>query len=304
MSLAQPIIPHLWYDTQAREAAEFYVSLFPDSRITAIGAFKEPESGQGEIISFEIAGQPFMAISAGPYFKFNPAISFMLNFGAEGDADARKRLDATWDKLAAGGKVMMERGEYPFSRYYGFLQDRYGLSWQLMLENPSGQPRPFIMPNLMFTGPAAGKAEQAGKFYRSVFDDSRAGHLARHGADAAPNPPGSVLYTDFTLDGDWFAATDSAHDHGFSFNEAVSFLINCRDQAEIDRYWNALTHVKESEKCGWCKDQFGVSWQISPIMVDKIMKSGDKGKIDKLMEAALQMEKLDIATLEKAAAKA
>ncbi|GGD41251.1 VOC family protein [Pseudoxanthomonas indica] len=300
MSLAQPIIPHLWYDKEAREAAEFYCSILPDSRITSTGDYKESDSDEGLIVSFELAGQPFMAINAGTYFKLNPAISFMLNFDPVRDKHAREKLDATWDALAQGGKVMMERGEYPFSPYYGFVQDRYGLCWQLMLGNPSGQPRPFIMPSLMFTGEVAGKAEQAAQFYRSVFDDSREGYTAPHPKGSSPDKPGTALYTDFVIDGDWFSATDSAYEHGFGFNEAVSFLINCRDQAEIDRYWKALSHVPASEQCGWVKDQFGVSWQISPLMVDDVMKSGDRARIDRLMESALKMKKIDIATLEEA----
>jgi predicted 3-demethylubiquinone-9 3-methyltransferase (glyoxalase superfamily) len=300
MPLAQPITPHLWYDKQAHEAVEFYCSLFPDSAITSSVTYANEYASNGEILSFKLAGQPFMAISAGPYFTFTPAISLMLNFDPARDSDARSKLDATWDALVAGGKTMMERGEYPFSPYYGFLQDRFGLCWQLMLGSPSGQPRPFIMPSLMFTGDVAGKAEQAADYYRTVFDDSRAGYIARHPEGASPDQPGTVLYSDFALDGNWFAATDSAYQHGFGFNEAISFLIHCRDQGEIDRYWQALSRVPESEQCGWCKDPFGVSWQIAPLMLDEVMKSGDRAKIDRVMAATMKMKKLDIAPLREA----
>jgi predicted 3-demethylubiquinone-9 3-methyltransferase (glyoxalase superfamily) len=300
MPLAKPITPHLWFDTQAREAAEFYCSVFPDSSIDSLVTLRDTPSGDCDVLSFRLHGQPFMAISAGPVFTFNPSVSFIVNFDPSREPDAAARLERTWAALADGGKVLMALDAYPFSKRYGWLQDRYGLSWQLILADPSGQLRPAIMPSLLFTGEVCGKAEEAGAFYRSVFDGSQAGQLARYPDGMAPDRAGTVMYSDFRLDDTWFAAMDSAREHGFGFNEAVSFLVHCRDQAEIDRYWAQLSSVPESEQCGWCKDRYGVSWQISPIVLDELMTSGDQAVVDRVTHAFLEMKKLDVAAIEAA----
>ena len=301
MSLVQPITPHLWFDTQAREAAAFYCSVFPDSKVDSVVTLHDTPSGDCDVVKFSLQGQPFMAISAGPHFKFTPAISFLVNFDPTRDPDARDRLDALWNALIDGGEAMMPLQEYPFSKRYGWVRDRYGLSWQLILTD--GTPRPAIVPALMFTGEAYGRAEEAGAFYRSVFDGSRAGTLAKYPAGMEPDREGTVMFSDFRLgDSNWFAAMDSGHAHGFGFNEAISFVVVCRDQAEIDRYWVQLSSVPEAEQCGWCKDRFGVSWQVSAKVLEDLMTSGDQAKVDRVVQAFLPMHKIDVAAIEAAAA--
>jgi len=300
MSLVKPITPHLWFDTQAVEAARFYSSLFPDSRIESISTLRGTPSGDCDVVSFVLHGHPFMAISAGPYFKFNPAISFFVRFDPSRESDARARLDRTWAALLEGGKALMPLDAYPFSPHYGWVQDRYGLSWQLILAEPDGPPRPPIMPSLLFTGAVAGKAKEAGAYYQEVFDDSQAGQWEPHPAGSDTDPAGTTLFSDFRVGDTWFVAMDSGYPHGFAFNEAVSFLVPCRDQAEIDRYWTALSHVPAAEQCGWCADRFGVSWQITPVLMDQVMSSGDQVLIDRVTRAFLPMHKLDLARLEAA----
>src|SRR5690606_19963572 len=112
----------------------------------------------------------------------------------------------------------MPLGQYPFSEHYGWVQDRYGLSWQLILSDPSGEERPPIVPSLMFVGDVCDKAEQAINFYLSVFKESKMGALFRYGEGQEPDKAGTVMFADFMLLGQWFAATDSAHDHRFAFN--------------------------------------------------------------------------------------
>jgi predicted 3-demethylubiquinone-9 3-methyltransferase (glyoxalase superfamily) len=172
--MRQQITPHLWFDKAAKEAVEFYASVFPNSRIThaaTIHAVPTP-TGDTDIISFELSGHPFMAINAGPLFTFNPSVSFIVNFDPSRDKDARKTLDTIWDKLSQGGTALMPLQQYPFSERYGWIQDKYGLSWQLILSNPEGEERPFIVPSLMFTGNVAGRAEEAINFYLSIFKNS------------------------------------------------------------------------------------------------------------------------------------
>lgn len=301
MTLARPITPHLWFDTQAREAATFYASVFPESRITHVTQLRNTPSGDCDVVSFDIRGQPFMAISAGPLFEANPSVSFLVNFDPSRDAQAREKLDALWVKLGDGGQVMMPLQEYPFSKRYGWVQDRYGISWQLILTDAEGEPRPPIVPSLLFTGDVYGKAEEASAYYRSVFDGSREGQLARRGEASETDRAGTALFTDFRLGPTWFAAMDSGHAHGFAFNEAISFIVQCRDQAELDRYWAALSSDPKSEQCGWCKDRFGLSWQVTPIVLGEVMRSGDQAAIDRVTQAFLPMKKLDVAKIEAAA---
>ncbi len=318
----QKITPHLWYDKEAKEAAQFYVAAFgaigaPDTHMQSIRTIHDTPSGDCDIVSYELAGHHFMSISAGPYFKLNPSISFFVNFDPSQDPEAREHLDQLWATLSEGGKVLMELQEYPFSKHYGWVEDKFGLSWQLILTNPDGpafaeasvgrEPRPFIVPSIMYTGSVAGKAEEATDFYLSVFNgapsagQAKRGQLARYPAGMEPDKEGSVMFTDFMLEGQWFAAMDSAHDHKFALNEAVSFIVKCDTQEEIDYYWNKLSAVPESEQCGWCKDRFGVSWQITPTVMDEMMASGEEDKINRVTQAFLKMKKFDIAELEKAA---
>ncbi len=296
----QKIVPHLWFDTQAKEASTFYTSLFPDSKVENITTITDTPSGDCDIVTFTLLGLEFMAISAGPIFKFNPSISFMVNFDPSQDKDARLRIDTIWGKLVDGGKILMPLDKYPFSQHYGWVEDKYGLSWQLILTNPEGQERPLIIPSLMFVGDNCGKAEAASDFYLSVFKDSQRGAIARYAAGMEPDKQGSVMFTDFKLLGQWFAAMDSAHEHKFSFSEAISFRVNCDTQQEIDYYWGKLSAVPESEQCGWLKDKFGVSWQIVPTAMNEMMATDDKEKLTRVTQSFLKMKKFDIAKLKQA----
>jgi predicted 3-demethylubiquinone-9 3-methyltransferase (glyoxalase superfamily) len=296
----QKITPHLWFDQEAREAAEFYTSLFPDSKVTNITTLHDTPSGDSDIVSFELAGQSFMAISAGPLFKFNPSVSFFVNFDPSKDKDARNNLDRMWERLSEGGTALMPLDKYPFSARFGWVQDKYGLSWQLILSDPEGEERPLIVPSLMFVGDVAGRAEEAINHYLSVFKNSKMGTIARYGAGQEPDKEGTVMFADFMLEGQWFAAMDSAHEHNFAFNEAISFLVACDTQEEIDYYWERLSAVPDAEQCGWLKDKFGLSWQISPTALREMMTNGTREQIDRVTQAFLPMKKFDVAELQKA----
>lgn len=292
------ITPHLWFDKEAKAAAHFYASVFPDAKVTHESTMHDTPSGDADIVAFEINGQPFMAISAGPYFKINPSISFFVNFDPSRDANAEANLESLWGKLSDGGVALMPLQEYPFSKKYGWIQDKFGVSWQLMLTNPEGEERPFIIPSLMFTQDVFGKAEEATDYYMSVFQNSRRGTLARYPADAGP-AAGKLMFTDFMLNGQWFAAMDGVGDHKFVFSEAISLLVPCETQDEIDYLWEKLSANPANEQCGWCKDKFGVSWQIHPIVLDQMLTSGDAKKVAAVTKAFLQMKKFDIAELQR-----
>lgn len=287
------IAPHLWFDTQAVEAAEFYTSTFPDSTVTDVTTIHDTPSGDTDIVSFELWGHPFTAISAGPLFEFNPSVSFRVS------CDTVEEVDSLWDRLSDGGTPLMPLDSYPFSDRYGWTEDRYGLSWQIMHAGQQ-QVSQRVTPTLMFVGDVHGKAEEAVGFYTSLFSDSEGGDLLRYGKDEAPDVEGTVRHAGFSLAGQEFAAMDSAHDHGFGFSEAISFMINCDTQEEIDRYWDVLSAVPEAEQCGWLKDRYGLSWQVVPAELDGLLRTGTEDQIARVTAAFLEMKKFDLAELRRA----
>jgi predicted 3-demethylubiquinone-9 3-methyltransferase (glyoxalase superfamily) len=287
------ITPHLWFDKEAVEAAEFYTATFPSSRITDVTTIPDTPMGDTDTVSFELWDQPFMAISAGPLFTFNPSVSFLVA------CDSADQVDRLWDRIANGGTALMPLGTYPFAERYGWTTDRYGLSWQIMYADglAAGQR---ITPTLMFVGDVCGRAEEAITFYTSVFPDSKVGPLARYEAGEAPDAEGTIKHAGFVLNGHGFAAMDSAQDHAFGFNEAISFMVGCETQDEIDRYWDALSAVPEAEQCGWLKDKYGLSWQVVPAAMDEMIRDGSKEQIARVTKAFLQMTKFDLAALQDA----
>jgi len=296
------IVPNLWFDSQAEEAARLYASLFKNSRIgrkTYYGKAGFEIHGQPEgklmTIEFELEGQAFLGLNGGPAFKFTPAVSFLIACAT------KEEVDTIWEKLSPGGTVLMEIGAYPFSERYGWIQDRFGLSWQVMAygDRPLVQK---IIPTLMFTGDVCGRAEEAVGHYVSIFSAANVGAIVRYDKNEEPDKEGTIKHAGFTLEGQEFAAMDSARRHEFGFNEAVSFIISCKDQAEIDRYWDPLTAGGDpsAQICGWLKDKFGVSWQVTPSVLEEMLQNPDRDKVDRVTEAFLKMKKIDIAGLEKA----
>jgi predicted 3-demethylubiquinone-9 3-methyltransferase (glyoxalase superfamily) len=146
----------------------------------------------------------------------------------------------------------------------------------------------------------AQEAEEAAKLYTSIFPDSRVDGVWSLPVESPSGPPGSVKVVDFTLFGQRFQAMTAGPHH--DFNDAISIVVTCDDQAELDRYWNALLEGGgKPTACGWLIDRFGVRWQIVPAMLDEAMRGPDKTRAKKVAQAMLEMVKLDIATLEKAA---
>lgn len=276
----QRIVPNLWFDHNAAEAADFYTATFPDSRVLSteyyptegLPDWQSSYAGLPLMVDFEISGVRFMGINAGPEFRPNPSISFFVNLGTITDEGAHARLEAIWAALSEGGRQLMPLQEYPFSPYYGWVEDRYGVNWQLMLSNPGSEPRSPIVPCLTFGQTAQARALTVIEYYTEVFD-------AGYGT-VVPYPPGSgvlegqTMFGDFQLENQWFAAMDAA-DFDAGFTCGVSFMVQCDGQAEIDRLWNALSAVPEAEQCGWCVDQFGVSWQIVPSNLGELMAKPD-----------------------------
>lgn len=294
----QKIIPYLWFHERAEEAADFYVSLFDDAKIGDITRYDEASaavSGQAEgsvmTVAFQLAGQRFVALNGGPHFNFTPAVSFFVSCSSE------EEIDRLWQHLSDGGATLMPFQEYPFSDKFGWTNDRFGVSWQLSLA-PAAQK---ITPFLMFVGDRQGKAEQAINLYTSLFDDAGVISIQRHGP-GGEEPEGTVMHAAFSLAGQQFMAIDSGAEHTFTFTEAISFLVNCESQEEVDHLWHAFTDGGEESQCGWLKDPFGVSWQIVPTALFDLLNHPNAATAQRVAEAMLQMKKLDLPTLQQAAA--
>ncbi|OGO39689.1 MAG: hypothetical protein A2147_05225 [Chloroflexi bacterium RBG_16_57_8] len=179
-------------------------------------------------------------------------------------------------------------------------QDRYGLSWQVMFRG-AGEITQKITPMLMFVGERSGKAEEAIRLNTSVFGNTETGAILRWGKGEEPEKEGTIKLAAFTLEDQAFAAMDSAQPHDFTFNEAISLMVACETQAEIDYFWQKLTADGGQESvCGWLKDRFGVSWQVTPTVLGDMLGDPDKAKVERVTNAFLKTKKFDIEELKKA----
>lgn len=294
MGTAQKITPFLWFTSGAEEAAETYTRIFPDSRITSTTRYSKESaqaSGQEEgsvmTVAFELCGQPFTALNGGPVFEFTPGVSLFATCADE----------ETFDRLAdglSGGTILMPIQEYPFAKRYGWIEDPYGVSWQLMLADTTS-----IVPALMFTGEHAGRAHEAIELYASIFEHSSIDALVPY-EENDPDPITSLKHARFTLDGTPFIAMDSHYDHDWTLTSAISFVVNCTDQDEVDRYWNELGAGGTPSQCGWITDRYGVTWQIVPDALPSLISGPDPDGARRATQAMLGMRKLVIAELERA----
>ncbi|NND31354.1 MAG: VOC family protein [Saprospiraceae bacterium] len=280
--MSKIIYPCLWLDDQARPAADFYCSLFADSHIT-----KE----SSVVVEFELTGFKIIGLNGGPNFSINPSISLFVSCADDAEIN---RLS---ESLGEGGSFMMPLDKYPWSEKYAWVKDKFGMTWQLMREEvPKGRSK--IIPSLLFSNKQYGKATEALKLYTSLLPNSQLHHMEFYGENEVQQE-GNLKFGHFTLNGQLFAAMDGPGDDKLAFNEGVSFVVECNNQEEIDHYWNSLTaNGGEESMCGWLKDKFGVSWQIIPTVLGKLMSDPKRGP--DVMNALLKMRKLDIAKLENA----
>lgn len=286
--MGQKIVPNLWYDGQAVEAADFYCSVLPRTTshiemtypLEGLLDFQRPLAGKALLVALDVHGTRLSLINAGPEFRVNPSISFSLNFHSkfltEQDSTVTEALNRVWAALADGGKILMDLAEYPFSPLYGWVEDRFGVSWQLfMVQEQEQEPAQFLVPSLLFAGAAQNRAAEATTYYRSLFDGSSSGEEVYYTEIVDPVVPTSLMYSDFDLAGQRFSAMDSGVRQDFTFNSGVSLEVHCQDQAEIDRLWLALSAYPAEEQCGWLRDRFGLSWQIVPANMGELMQKPD-----------------------------
>lgn len=276
------IYPCIWFNNKGKEAAAFYCSIFPQTTITE-------DNGMVQMLSLN--GQKLMFLNGGPQFTPNASISFLI---ANKDENETERL---YNKLADGGIALMPLDSYPFSKKYGWVRDRYGITWQLYT-GESGNTDQYFVPTLMFINKQNGRAKEAIDLYTKLFPNSKTEGILEYpegGGDIA----GNVQHAQFNINGYTLACMDSSLNHPFNFDEGISMVVNTNDQPETDHYWNALTADGGQESmCAWLKDKFGVSWQIVPKQLISLLSSNDKQKAKHAMDAMLKMKKIVIKDLE------
>ena len=289
----QNIVPHLWFDTQAVEAANWYVSIFAHSAITQVSQLHDTPSGDVDSVEFTLDGVDFSAISAGSFFSLNSTISLMVTCRSVDE------VNALYAQLGKDASILMPLGAYPFSKRDVWLEDRFGLNWQLCyFETDEIQQK--IRPVLLFSADACGRAEEALAFYTGIFPGTVPGYVNHYLPGEAPDARAKTNYAECTLLGLQFVAMDHGVGGDEVFNEAFSFMVLCEDQAEIDYYWDKLSFVPEAEQCGWVKDKFGLSWQIVPKSMSELLASATPEQAQRVTQAFLAMKKLDIRALEQA----
>ena len=282
----QKIIPFLWFNNNLSEAIEFYTAAFRDAVRTDLHKLPDGRTTTG---TFRICGLEFHGLNGGPMFSFTPAVSFFVN------CDTEQEIDQIWNRLSEGGQALMPLAKYPFSDKYGWVQDKFGLSWQLNLKPNQVK----IAPALLYTGEQNGKAEEAINFYMSLFKNASLLRIARYEA-SEPGTEGTIKNAAFTLDGVEFRAMDSNGPHNFTFTPATSLFVNCNSQEEVDYFWNEFTREGKESRCGWLVDKYGVSWQIIPRELGQLMGDPNPLKSRNVMNAMMKMNKLDIKGLQEA----
>ena len=300
--MIKQIVPNLWLNDTAEELVTFYSSVFEDVKVSRTDRYTDAgkehhghEAGDVMTIEFSIYGKQFVALNGGPLFTMTPANSFFVR------CSSIDETEALWNKLTPDATILMPMDEYPFSRVYGWLNDKFGVSWQIITNEEPSEQR--IIPSLMFVGKNAGRAHEAIDFYTSVFPNSSTGPISTYDESTMPDMPnasGKIAYGEFTLGSSTFAIMDSPIEHDFDFTAGVSYMVTCDTQDEIDTLWNQLSAVPEAEQCGWLVDKFGVSWQIVPEALNRLLQNGTPEQKERVTAAFMQMKKFDIAGLQAA----
>ncbi len=273
------ITPCLWFDNKAKEAGAFYCSHLSNTKIVA----------QSPVVTeIEVSGQNITLLDGGPMYQPNASISLFYV------CETEEEINRIWEAFAKEGCVLAPLDKYEWCERYGWINDKYGISWQFWLGKleEAGQR---ITPSFLFTGRQYGRAEEAINHYSTIFKNPKQSNILLYGNNEAPEKEGKVKHAEVFFNEQKFMFTDITLSHDITFSEGVSLTIHCETQDEIDYYWEKLTESGEESMCGWLKDKFGVSWQVIPTILSKLMS--DPNKAGKAAQAFMQMRKFDIEKL-------
>jgi predicted 3-demethylubiquinone-9 3-methyltransferase (glyoxalase superfamily) len=292
------IVPCLWFDNEAEEAVKFYSSLFDNSKVIRIlrygkEGFEYHHKPEGSVLSieFELNGQKFIALNGGPDIKFNESLSLFVY------CETEERINFLYEKLTDGGFVNMPLDKYDWSPKYAWVKDKFGLSWQLDVEAINSPQK--IVPSLLFVNDKYSKVKEAINHYTSIFPDSKI-LMEFPAGSSSNNSEDYLLFAQIKLN-DYLinCMSGGTMNHNFDFNDAISLMIYCNTQEEIDYYWEKLTEGGQEVQCGWLKDKFGVSWQVVPTILDELLENPQTSS--KAMNSMFSMVKFDIKKLLEAA---
>ncbi len=280
--IKQNTFVHLWIKGEdLKKAVDKYTKIFDNSKILRSINFDTPLDTTTGYIEFTLGGRVFRAINGELDVAFNNSFSLVVMCPSQED------LNLKWEQLISnGGKVVMPLGKYDFAECYGWLEDEFGLSWQVFLDGK--MPFDFeVVPSLLYP---KGKTKEALEFYATVFKDFRINFV-----DYLDEEKNNIIFSCFTINGSDYFAWDNLSDQEFPFNESTSIMIDCDTQEEIDYYWDKLSADVNAGICGWNKDKFGLSWQICPKYLNDAIF--DKEKYKKIAPAMYKMKKLDLEKL-------
>lgn len=276
------IFPCFWFNQNGSEAAEFYTSIFRNSKVTVDTPM---------VINIEIEGQKLMFLNGGPMFQPNLTLSLMMM------CDSKEETESYFKKLSENGKVMMTLDAYPWSESYAWVEDQYGISWQLYYSKEKYKQK--FSPVMMFTGINNGNCKDALNYYTSIFPNSEIEGVMEY-EEGQDDTPGNVAHSQFSINDYMMMAMDSSHNHNAGFTEGTSMTIMTKDQEETDYYWDLFTAEGEESMCGWLKDKYGFSWQIVPHRLIELTNTYEVEKAQKAFGAMMTMKKIIIKDIEDA----
>jgi len=268
----------LWFDGNAKEASNYYRSIFKNSKLVSENDF---------VSMLEVEGNKIMCLNGGPQYKHTPAISQFVTSGSDIE------IEHLWNSLSKDGKILMPLGKYDWSENYGWCEDKFGVSWQIF-KGKMSEVNQKIVPCFLFVGKSFGKAEEALSYYTTVIENSKTQGILKY-ENTQSDLDGKVMHSQFCLNDTVFMAMDGVGEHHYTFSPATSFVIECETQKEIDYYWDKLGEGGTYSMCGWLDDKFGISWQIIPKVLAELMS--DPQKAPRVTAAFLKMQKFDIQAL-------
>lgn len=277
---ASSVYPCLWFDNQAGQAANHYCSIFQHSRM-----LKEA----GLVTSFEVWGTKLIGLNGGPHFTMNPSLSFYVYCGNDSE------ITRLYEALSPGSTILMPLGKYGWSEKYTWFVDSFGVNWQLDIADIASPQK--IVPTLLFANEKMGKVKDTVMHYTRIFSGSAVLLEAPYPESAALGE-GTLLFSRFSLNGFIVNAMSSTQKHDFDFSPGSSLVVECETQQEIDFFWEKLAEGGKYSMCGWLEDSFGVSWQIIPVCLAKLMS--DPERRQRVNAALMKMKKIEIEKLEEA----
>ncbi len=272
-----PIYTCMWFNAEAKEATTFYSTIFHNFALHSQNDF---------VSSFEMGGNKFMAMNGGPMYKMTPAMSYFVYCGGNSE------IERIYSLLIKGGMVIMPLDKYDWSSKYAWVQDKFGVNWQLDIDPVNSSQK--IVPCLLFVNQKNTLVNEAVNFYTAIIKNSSTIMQAPYHS-SANMPQGSILFAQYKLNGVIFNTMSSTMHHDYDFTPANSIVIECKTQEEIDYYWEKLGEGGSHSRCGWLTDRYGVSWQVIPDFLSRL--TSDPAKAPAVIKAFSQMTKFEIEPL-------